>query len=78
MPQPHPPLLIMTQAHTHALWGEGYTGQWVPPENDILSSMPPSGHLAWASMGNGKETVCMCVSVHRDYLHVWKGEQGVC
>lgn len=48
--------------------------------------MPPSGHLAWASMGNGKETVCMCVSVHRDYLHegdiveitvVWKGEQGV-
>lgn len=88
MPQPHPLLLIMMCAHTHrhthtrALWGEGYMGQWVPPENDILSCVPPPGYLAWASMGNGKETVWK-----RDYLHegaiveitvVWQGERSVC
>lgn len=53
-PPPHPPVLPHTHRHAHR--GEGCTGQRAPPENEILSCGPPSGHLAWASMWNGEET----------------------
>lgn len=53
-----------TQTHRYcALWGEGCTAQWVSCENDSLSSVPPLGHPTWASMGNGKEIVCVCICV---------------
>lgn len=53
-PPPHPHVLPHTHRHAHR--GEGCTGQRAPPENDILSRVPPSGHLVWAFMWNGEET----------------------